>query len=94
MAPPLGILPDLVVATDQHVGIEPGDVLILVTDGILETHNANNEMFGETRLFDIAAKHRRHQAKEVVTALFDASREFADGQPQQDDNTAVVIKFA
>jgi sigma-B regulation protein RsbU (phosphoserine phosphatase) len=92
-APPLGILPDLVVTTDQHVGIEPGDVLILVTDGILETHNATNEMFGETRLFDIAAKHRQHKAKEVVTALFDASRVFADGQPQQDDNTAVVIKF-
>ncbi|MEZ6076238.1 MAG: PP2C family protein-serine/threonine phosphatase [Pirellulaceae bacterium] len=49
-APPLGILPDLTVPTRKLTTIETGEILILVTDGILESRNAQDEMFGESRV--------------------------------------------
>ncbi len=93
-APPLGIIADLKVETNTQAGIKSGDILVVVTDGILETENAHGGMFGESKLLDTVEQYRSAPAKEIVTELIDASRQFAGNQPQQDDITALVVKFA
>ncbi|MCA9132929.1 MAG: serine/threonine-protein phosphatase [Planctomycetales bacterium] len=92
-APPLGILPELAVETCQQADIEVGDVLILVTDGILESRNASGEMFGEQRLLDSVAESRTQPARSIVRNLLHTSHAFSQGKPQQDDITAVILKF-
>ena len=71
---------------------EPGDILVLLSDGIYEYHNAEGEQFGEERVEAlIRANHDRPMA-ELANLLLDAVREFARGAPQEDDMTIVLVK--
>ncbi|MEO8269750.1 MAG: PP2C family protein-serine/threonine phosphatase, partial [Aureliella sp.] len=67
--PPLGILPELTVPTRKLSAIQTGEVLILVTDGILEARNAQEEMFGEARLLATVHELRQQSADNIVQAL-------------------------
>lgn len=92
-APPLGIVNELQVNTSTCDGIEAGDILVLVTDGILETTNDDGDMFGEASLFSTVKQQRSEPASVIVSALLTAASDFAGKQPQHDDITAVVVKF-
>lgn len=91
-SPPLGAMPDLVVDAEPAMTLGDGEILLLVTDGIVETQSPSNEYFGVERMIDVVRRHRDKSASGIVEALFAAVREFADHIPQNDDNTAVVIK--
>jgi sigma-B regulation protein RsbU (phosphoserine phosphatase) len=93
-SPPLGVVPEVTVATCQQAGIEPGDTLILVTDGILEARNASDDVFGERRLLATVSSHPERSAQETVAALLIAAKEFTGDRPLQDDITAVIVRVA
>jgi serine phosphatase RsbU (regulator of sigma subunit) len=91
--PPLGILPEADYTPTAGVTLEPGDVLLLVTDGVLEARDPTNEqMFGRDRALDVIRAHRRASAREMVEALCQAVRGFTEGRPQLDDITVIVIR--
>jgi len=72
--------------------MNPGDIVVLVTDGFLEWENPSGEQFGTDRLRAIV-RHFNHREPEVIIAeLYDSVVKFAQGTPQQDDLTAVLIK--
>lgn len=93
-SPPLGIVPELEIGISPAKSISDGDILVLVTDGILETSNADGDQFGEERLLGVVQQYRRASANRIVDRLFSATRNFAKNQPQQDDITAVIVKFS
>ncbi len=70
-----------------------GSVIVIGTDGIHESRNKKDEMFGKERLRDIIRRHAAQSAEFIQTAVIDALRDFHDGSPQEDDITLVVIKF-
>ena len=72
--------------------MEPGGLLLLLTDGILEAHAPDNSLFGATRALDVVRAHRQQPAHEIVAALHSAVREFSQHKPIQDDITAIIIK--
>jgi sigma-B regulation protein RsbU (phosphoserine phosphatase) len=74
-------------------GLTPGSVIIVGTDGIRETHNEENEMFGLDRLREIIRKHAAESAEEIQQGVIDALRTFQGDAPQEDDITLVVIKL-
>lgn len=76
----------------QEMPMAPGDMLLLLSDGIFEYHNAVNEQFGEDRAIDIVCGHRDDSAERLASALLEAVEAFADGAPQQDDMTVVIVK--
>ncbi len=88
----LGISDETVMTSSSPLSLDHDDMLLLVTDGILETRSPNGEMFGEDRLFEVAVRNRSLPAEKVVHAIFEAADEFAAGELQRDDNTAVVVK--
>ena len=90
---PLGVLPHSPVRTQFQTEVASGDMLVLVTDGILENTNSAGEVFGEERLLDTVAEHGHLEAEAIVTELFQAVRTFSDNEPQHDDITAIVAKF-
>ena len=65
-------------------GLSTGDVLLIGTDGIWETQNANSEKFGKERIGKILMRHHRQSAEgilqAVLKALEDVSREGAAGR--------------
>ncbi len=69
-----------------------GQIILIGTDGIWETENAQGEMFGKKRLRDIIRQHRNQSSEEIVEAITDALVDHRETAPQQDDVTMVVVK--
>jgi len=74
-------------------GWNPGDIILIGTDGIHETRNANDQMFGQQRLHEIIQQHAGAPAKEINNSVISSLREFRGKAPQEDDVTLVVIKL-
>jgi phosphoserine phosphatase RsbU/P len=72
--------------------IEPGDILVLLSDGIYEYHNAQGEQFGEARVEEIVRAHHGKPMAELSALLLQAVQDFAQGAPQEDDMTVVLVK--
>jgi sigma-B regulation protein RsbU (phosphoserine phosphatase) len=74
------------------VMLEPEDIVVCFTDGISECMNRQEKEFGEDRLAEVVLACRDLPAKEIVRRIISACDTFADGAPQHDDMTLVVIK--
>ena len=72
--------------------IDPGDIIVLYTDGFTEVFNGEDELFGEDRLKKIITDNNQLCAKEIKNKIIDAVKDFAPDTEQQDDITLVVIK--
>jgi sigma-B regulation protein RsbU (phosphoserine phosphatase) len=75
-----------------ETAMEPGDVLLLYTDGVTEAMNPRRELFGDDRLTAVLRANHHRSPQEIINAVLTAVSEFATGQPQSDDITMVVIK--
>jgi sigma-B regulation protein RsbU (phosphoserine phosphatase) len=84
----LGVFPDWEYREAQ-VDLEPGDRLVLFTDGITEIANADNEEFGEERLMELLRDHRALDAEAMQKRVMAAIAEFSGGN-FQDDATLIV----
>ena len=91
---PLGILPDLWDAMPVKLSMKPGDIVVLITDGFLEWENTSGEQFGTDRLAAIIREFSDREPEVIIAELYDAVLKFAQGTPQQDDLTAVLIKHS
>ncbi len=91
---PLGIDLETVYSAPTTIELKAGDTLVFLTDGIEETLSPQNEFFGGKRVLEVLQKHRHLPAAAMVDALRHAVREFAEGTPQLDDFTAIVMKIA
>ncbi|MGH9788456.1 MAG: SpoIIE family protein phosphatase [Candidatus Acidiferrales bacterium] len=84
---PIGIFPDT--AFEQRVvTLQPGDVLVLYTDGIREAMREDGEEFGESRLVECVTDGRECSAAELGERIESALRGFL----LTDDRTLVVVK--
>ncbi len=88
----LGILDDQVFECEGPVALASGDVVVITTDGIAEAHNNRDELFGRGRLRDVLSANADRSAQGIFDAVMSAVNEFAEGHPQDDDITLVVIK--
>lgn len=72
--------------------IEPGQIIMIGTDGIWEMHNTAGRMFGKEALMDIIRNNRMRSARTIVDTVTDALEKFRGDEPSEDDITLVVIK--
>jgi sigma-B regulation protein RsbU (phosphoserine phosphatase) len=72
--------------------LQPGDLLVLFTDGISESMNNDDEEWGEERLIDFAKTCCGLTAVDAMSRIMTAAQTFADGAPQHDDMTVVVLR--
>ena len=89
---PLGMKTSSVYATAPPIRLEPGELLLLLTDGIEEASAPSGELFGTERALDVVRAHRDKPARAIVESLYNATREFARSAAQLDDITAIVVK--
>jgi predicted ATPase/serine phosphatase RsbU (regulator of sigma subunit)/tRNA A-37 threonylcarbamoyl transferase component Bud32 len=73
--------------------LEPGQIVLLTTDGIFEAHNPAGEMFGKDRFKAVVRENAGLEAEGLRKAVFQAVTEFRGTEPQEDDITLVVLKF-
>jgi sigma-B regulation protein RsbU (phosphoserine phosphatase) len=77
----------------ERQGWVPGSILIVGTDGIHESRNREDIMFGQARVREIIQKNNRASAEAIQNAVIDALKAFKGDVPQEDDVTLVVIKL-
>ena len=76
----------------QEVQLNPGDVVVLYTDGIPEAKDINKKQYGLERLWQVVVKNRHRGAEEIREAVIDDVREYIGVQKVFDDITLVVMK--
>jgi phosphoserine phosphatase RsbU/P len=79
------------VTKDQVIRLQPGDCVLLYTDGMREANNADEEEFGIERMSEIFAKNAPLGAEQVVIRLLEELRQFNGKDTQGDDVTLVAI---
>jgi sigma-B regulation protein RsbU (phosphoserine phosphatase) len=78
---------------EETVILEPGDWLIVFSDGVSEALSASGEEFGEARIISCVRQHQTLKPQALLEAVFSDVREFARGAAQSDDITAMVLRF-
>lgn len=89
---PLGLFLDRWRCDPQEVVIGQGELVVLVTDGVLESGAPDGTEFGAERLTALVSNHRQRPAQEIVDQVFSAVRDFVQDQVQADDVTIVICK--
>jgi sigma-B regulation protein RsbU (phosphoserine phosphatase) len=79
--------------SDLTIVLEPGDGLMMVTDGVGECFNRDGEAFGEQRLLELIAAAGNGPLESLLDDLVTALDRFSDGIAASDDVTALVLKF-
>jgi phosphoserine phosphatase RsbU/P len=88
---PLGMFPD--VSYDElTVAAEPGDVIVFISDGILDAENAEGEMYGQERLASLLCSHREQSAQDIADAILADVSRFEGERERFDDETVIVLK--
>lgn len=73
------------------VVLDPGETLLLYTDGVTEAAGPAGTMFGSQRLLQVAEETTRRSAGELAGAIMTALDRFAGSAPQIDDITLVIV---
>ena len=89
---PLGIFDTATYDCGPSIALEPGDIAVLLTDGITEAEDPGGDFFGAERALRIVRDHRDEPARRIVQHLYRATRDFAQSPTQADDVTALVVK--
>jgi phosphoserine phosphatase RsbU/P len=72
--------------------LEPSDLIVMCTDGILERRDGKGEFFGEERFKSLVRDAPGATADELVDKVFAATAAHGQGRPWEDDATLVVVK--
>jgi PAS domain S-box-containing protein len=89
---PLAIDPDARFPVVGPIVLQPGDTVVVLTDGVLEATSPSEDFFGSDRTLDVIRANRHRPPGEILEALYEAVCAFTHPQRPQDDVTGVVIK--
>jgi serine phosphatase RsbU (regulator of sigma subunit) len=89
---PLGLFPNIGYQV-ASIQLEPGDQIVIYSDGVNEAADARGEFFGEGRLRDLLEGTAGQPAAAVVQKVVAAVKNFVGEAPQTDDLTLLVLSF-
>jgi serine phosphatase RsbU (regulator of sigma subunit) len=90
-AMPLGSVSNFVYK-QQEFDLTAGDCLVVMSDGFPEMFNTENEMLGFTKAISVLEEVGNQSPQEIINSFVEAGEKWANGRPQDDDVTFVVIK--
>jgi len=88
---PLGAMHNFPYAVREN-HLDKGDTILLLSDGLPELMNDNNEMYGYDRIKTEYQSVGEKEPEEIVNHLKNSASEWANGKDPDDDVTFVVIK--
>ncbi len=87
----LGVLDDSTFQ-DYETNINPGDILLLYTDGVTEAFAKNGETYNQERLFEFIKRNTHLSARDLLDEMEKELKEFSADMPPSDDVTLVCLK--
>jgi serine phosphatase RsbU (regulator of sigma subunit) len=89
---PVGLVPEAEYAT-ACVKLEPGDTLVLFSDGVTEAMDPKEDFFGMPRLTQLLTGHNETSLDELQKLVLEAVENFARGASQADDLTLLLVRY-
>ncbi len=87
----LGVIPEAAYPEDS-VALEPGDSLLIYSDGIIDAADGEGREFGLDALRDLVRRRPGGSAADTLARVLDTVNAHAGGAPQTDDITVVVVQ--
>jgi len=90
--PVLGLL-SIATYEFETVTLEPGDLVVVCSDGVTEARNIAGDEFGRDRLVEAVQSRHGSRPEVVLEHLMGVVKQFAEGAAQADDLTALVLRY-
>jgi serine phosphatase RsbU (regulator of sigma subunit) len=78
----------------EKISMRQGDTLLLYTDGIIEAHDPDQELFGKERLYEILLRKNRGTSQQIADRILENVHLFSQGAPQHDDITLLIFQIS
>lgn len=90
--PVLGLLS---IATYEYetVSLEPGDLVVVCSDGVTEARNVAGDEFGRDRMLEVLRNSHGVKPEAALELLMGAVKQFSEGAAQADDLTALILRY-
>ena len=90
---PVGLVPEIgQYVSEINTYLNPGDGIVLYTDGITEAENDARQLYGIERLCSVIKTHWQHSAAEIKDAIIDEVRRYIGSQHIYDDMSLLILK--
>ena len=89
----LGVDGDYIYQESVMANLSRGQILLIGTDGIWETHNASGEMFGKKRLAAHIRENASSTSEKILHSIIESLKAFRGSVKQEDDVTLAVVKI-
>ena len=90
---PLGVFPDAEFRTEYY-DVEPGDRLLIYSDGVTECKNQEGELFSENRLEEFLVNNKSNPSQDIIKDLENTLRNWHVEESFQDDLTFFIVEFS
>ena len=89
---PIGMM-DIATYDAKSIQLEPGDKIVLFSDGVTEASNTQGESFDKRRMQEVLRTYASASCAELHAKLLDALKKFSDGDEEEDDITMLVLEY-
>jgi len=89
---PVGLVPEAEYTT-TCIKLEPGDTLVLFSDGVTEAMNPDEELFGTARLREVLTGQMDTPLDQLQKCVLESVENFARGASQADDLTLLLVRY-
>jgi phosphoserine phosphatase RsbU/P len=89
---PVGLVPEAEY-TSVSLKLEPGDTLVLFSDGVTEAMDPAEQLFGVSRLREVLTGHMQTPLEELQQTVLQSVENFARGASQADDLTLLLVRY-
>lgn len=90
--PPAGLF-EMSVYSEETAALEPGDAVVVFSDGVSEALSVEDVEFGDDRIIECVTAHRQGEPQQMLHELFASVKAFAAGAAQSDDVTALIVRY-
>ncbi len=87
-----GVLKTMMPYISEEIQLQKDDVLVLFTDGVTEAKNDLDDEYSDSKLEELVKANVNKSSAEILTIIKESIVQFANGTPQSDDITIIVIK--
>jgi len=88
----LGFEDQIAMTPMQSVRLSRGDIVVIASDGVVDTLNPERERFGVERIKEVVTEHQQADGKQILEQLRQALTDFHAGSATDEDRTIVLIK--
>ena len=79
---------------EEQVRLLPGDLVVVVSDAVLDARNVMGQPFGEERVAELVCEMRRHPLERVAEAILEGAQSYSGRREPTDDLCVIALRYA